>query len=335
MKYILPSITLLVATGAQAELIIHQAPTIQGVVAEPVVMNETNPVLNQSQTNVTEATHSPVLESQPMTIAVTEVVDTPVVESQPVTVSEPVQAVAPIAAPVVMSSTKAEPENRILGLKYAEGSKPFVVFAEAGILGLGVGAGFSLNPYLDIVAGYNGGKYNVENLDVELMSGTKLDKVDYDSKVQYVAANIRPFAGRFHISLGFYNQDINFKGQYSPSDFYLMEGEAPEYVFNDATFDANTVGNVKLDIGFEKKILPYVGIGWSPKIGQRWGLSTQLGAMYAGKAEVAYYPENGHTSIQDKDKTTTLGEALKVEQDNFSTSLKWIPVAKMGLWVRF
>ena len=163
----------------------------------------------------------------------------------------------------------------------------------------------------------------------------KVDQVDYDSKVQYLAANIRPFAGAFHISLGLYNQDINFKGQYSPSDFYLDDGERPEYEFNHAIFDANTVGNVKLDVSFDKKVLPYVGIGWSPNLSKRWGLSTQLGAMYAGEAQVAYYPENGNTSVQDIDQTTTLGEALRVEEELFSSSLKWIPVAKLGLWIRF
>lgn len=307
MKYILPSISLLLATSANAELIIHESKPIIKAVVAPV---ETEIVEN--------STLAPTVAEQ------TSVIVPVAMPPQAVTTAENVAAVADTAS-----------ERRILGLAYAENAKPFVVFAEAGLLGFGVGAGFSVNSYLDIVAGYNGGKYNAEGLDFELTSGMKVDQVDYDSKVQYLAANIRPFAGAFHISLGLYNQDINFKGQYSPSDFYLDDGERPEYEFNHAIFDANTVGNVKLDVSFDKKVLPYVGIGWSPNLSKRWGLSTQLGAMYAGEAQVSYYPENGNTSVQDIDQTTTLGEALRVEEELFSSSLKWIPVAKLGLWIRF
>lgn len=330
MKYILPSIALLMTTSVQAELIIHQAPFIKGVVAEPIATQNENITETAQPQSQVALTQSSVIEPS---------VNTAQSPTNPVLLSEaqPVQAVAPqIVKPTIVSSVVTdETENRILGLKYAEGAKPFVVFAEAGILGLGFGAGFSINSYLDLVAGYNSGKYKVDALDFELMSGMKVDKVDFDSKVQYVAANIRPFAGSFHLTLGLFNQDIKFKGQYSPSDFYLDEGELPEYTFNHATFDANQVGNVHLDVDFNQKVLPYVGIGWSPKISQRWGLATQFGAMYAGKPQVSYYPENGNLTIQDQDKTTTLGEALKVEEDNFSTWLKWIPVAKIGLWVRF
>lgn len=307
MKYILPSISLLLATSANAELIIHESKPIIKAVVAPV---ETEIVEN--------STLAPTVAEQTSVIVPVEM------PPQAVTTAENVAAVADTAS-----------ERRILGLAYAENAKPFVIFAEAGLLGFGVGAGFSVNSYLDIVAGYNGGKYNAEGLDFELTSGMKVDQVDYDSKVQYLAANIRPFAGAFHISLGLYNQDINFKGQYSPSDFYLDDGERPEYEFNHAIFDANTVGNVKLDVSFDKKVLPYVGIGWSPNLSKRWGLSTQLGAMYAGEAQVSYYPENGNTSVQDIDQTTTLGEALRVEEELFSSSLKWIPVAKLGLWIRF
>lgn len=324
MKYILPSITLLLATGAHAELIIHESKPIIKTVVAPI--DTVTSVVDQVDSSIAAETAAQAVNS-------VDTADSAI--AQPLVIAPVIMSSQAVASDVNMAKATDATERHILGLSYAENAKPFIVFAEAGILGFGVGAGFSVNSYFDIVAGYNGGKYNVENLDFELTSGMKVDQVDYDSKVQYVAANIRPFAGAFHISLGLYNQDINFKGQYSPSDFYLDEDERPEYEFNHATFDANAVGNVKLDVNFDKKVLPYIGIGWSPKLSQRWGLSTQFGAMYAGEAQVAYYPENGNISIQDIDKTTTLGEALRVEEELFSSSLKWIPVAKLGLWIRF
>jgi hypothetical protein len=56
--------------------------------------------------------------------------------------------------------------------------------------------------------------------------------------------------------------------------------------------------------------------------------------LYAGKPTIELYPENGNLAVQDKDKTTTLGDALEAEK-SFKSNLEWFPVAKLGLWLRF
>lgn len=106
-------------------------------------------------------------------------------------------------------------------------------------------------------------------------------------------------------------------------------------MFDDATFDANQVGKVYGSLHYEKKTMPYIGIGWSPALTSRFGLTTQIGALYAGKPTIELYPENGNLAVQDKDNTTTLGAALGAERNHLNPNLEWFQVAKLGLWLRF
>lgn len=240
----------------------------------------------------------------------------------------------------VVKSIEDETTNkRVLGLNYAQDSKPFFVFAEGGILGFGGGIGFSPNSYIDLTASFNKGSWkDVEFSSLELIDGTKY-KLDIDTDVKSLYANIRPFAGSFHLTLGLVNQKNKFKGSIEPSGFIPedtnIEEFAPEYVFNDATFDANEVGKVYGSLQYKKKTMPYIGIGWSPALSKRFGLTTQIGALYAGKPTIELYPENGNLEVQDKDHTTTLGAALEAEKEAYTAKLEWFPVAKLGLWLRF
>lgn len=225
------------------------------------------------------------------------------------------------------SSTK-----RILGLNYSQNSKPFIAFAEAGIFGFGGGVGFAPNAYLDFTAGFNKASWkDVEFSSFELVDGTKY-KLDIDTDVKSFYTNIRPFAGKFHVSVGLVNQNNKINGDLRPNDDVFG---SDEYTFNHATFDADQVGKVNASLHYEKKTMPYIGIGWSPALTQRFGLTTQLGALYAGKPTIELYPENGNLNVQDKDHTTTLGAALEAEKESFKAKLEWFPVAKLGLWFRF
>lgn len=194
--------------------------------------------------------------------------------------------------------------------------------------------GFSVNPYFDLTAGFNKGSWkDVEFASFELMDGTKY-KMDIDTDIKSFYSNIRPFAGKFHVTLGMVNQDNKIKGSLEPNEDNALFGTA-EYVFDDATFDANKVGKVYGSLHYEKKTIPYIGIGWSPALTQRFGLTTQIGALYAGKPTIELYPENGNLAVEDKDHTTTLGAALEAEKESFKSNLEWFPVAKLGLWLRF
>lgn len=240
----------------------------------------------------------------------------------------------------VAELVEGETTNKhILGLSYSRDSKPFFVFAEGGIFGFGGGIGFSPNSYIDLTASFNKGSWkDVEFSSLELIDGTKY-KLDIDTDVKSLYANIRPFAGSFHLTVGLVNQNNKFNGSIEPSKFIPedmdIEKFEPEYVFDDAMFDANEVGKVYGSLHYKKKTMPYIGIGWSPALTKRFGLTTQIGALYAGKPTIELYPENGNLAVQDKNHTTTLGVALEAEKEAYNSKLEWFPVAKLGLWLRF
>ncbi|MCY6412647.1 hypothetical protein QTA56_10995 [Acinetobacter sp. VNH17] len=313
-KYVLACGICLVSTATMAELNVN-------VTRQENSQVTTAPVIAQEQNTATNVT----------TAAATDTVQTTTLEQG---FSSPV-----VAEPVIQPASKLETgeENltkRILGLNYTHDSKPFIAFAEAGIFGFGGGVGFSVNPYIDLTAGFNKGSWkDVEFASFELMDGTKY-KMDIDTDVKSFYANIRPFAGKFHVTLGMVNQDNKIKGSLEPNEDNALFGTA-EYVFDDATFDANKVGKVYGSLHYEKKTMPYIGIGWSPALTSRFGLTTQIGALYAGKPTIELYPENGNLAVQDKDHTTTLGAALEAEKESFKSNLEWFPVAKLGLWLRF
>ena len=251
-RYMLACGVCLVSTATMAELNVN-------VTRQENSQVTTAPVMMQEQNTINGAG----IES-------TEVIQTPVLEQG---VSTPV-----VAEPVIQAASKPETgeENltkRILGLNYTHDSKPFIAFAEAGIFGFGAGVGFSVNPYIDLTAGFNKGSWkDVEFASFELMDGTKY-KMDIDTDVKSFYANIRPFAGKFHVTLGMVNQDNKIKGSLEPNEDNTLFGTA-EYVFDDATFDANQVGKVYGSLHYEKKTMPYIGIGWSP------ALTSQIGRAH-------------------------------------------------------
>lgn len=313
-RYMLACGVCLVSTATMAELNVNVTRQENSqVTTAPVMIQEQNTTTNGAGIESTEVIQTPVLEQGFNSSIVTE--------------------------PVIQPSSKAETgeknlTKRILGLNYTHDSKPFIAFAEAGIFGFGAGVGFSVNPYIDLTAGFNKGSWkDVEFASFELMDGTKY-KMDIDTDVKSFYANIRPFAGKFHVTLGMVNQDNKIKGSLEPNEDNALFGTA-EYVFDDATFDANQVGKVYGSLHYEKKTMPYIGIGWSPALTSRFGLTTQIGALYAGKPTIELYPENGNLNVQDKDHTTTLGAALEAEKESFKSNLEWFPVAKLGLWLRF
>lgn len=120
----------------------------------------------------------------------------------------------------VAELVEGETTNKhILGLSYSRDSKPFFVFAEGGIFGFGGGIGFSPNSYIDLTASFNKGSWkDVEFSSLELIDGTKY-KLDIDTDVKSLYANVRPFAGSFHLTFGLVNQNNKFNGSIEPSKF--------------------------------------------------------------------------------------------------------------------
>ena len=83
------------------------------------------------------------------------------------------------------------------------------------------------------------------------------------------------------------------------------------------------------DLDYSNDIAPYVGIGFSPAITNRWGVFGELGAYYAGNPTVSNVNYYGGTPT---DVALVEEHINEVRNDD---KYEWLPVAKLGVSFRF
>ena len=203
--------------------------------------------------------------------------------------------------------------------------KPAAVRAEVGTTGYGGAISWNANPYVGVTLGYNGG--DISWSDDVSVNGTKYD-ADLDNNVAYLNAEIRPWANWFYMAagVGYIDSKYELKGRPGSDGEIRIDGK---------TYGAE-VGDVVGRLKYGNDIAPYVGIGFSPAITNRWGVFGELGAFYTGNPDVNLY-NTGNAGALDVNGTTTAGQALANERDKLRNDDKyeWLPVAKLGVSFRF
>ncbi|WOE31613.1 MULTISPECIES: ornithine uptake porin CarO [unclassified Acinetobacter] len=205
---------------------------------------------------------------------------------------------------------------------------------EVGTTGYGAALQWAVNPYVGLALGYNGG-------DISWNSNLKIDGSKYDwdqnNKNTYLNAEIRPWgasdnkwAEAFYVAAGV----AYLKNDY---DLERRVGAGESFKVNHTEFKAGDQGiRIKGSTDYKNTIAPYLGVGYSPKLGQNWGLFAEAGAYYSGnpKADLVYAGGNleGMTDEATK-KDLNLEDALKAEGSKISNKNKyaWMPVAKVGV----
>lgn len=205
--------------------------------------------------------------------------------------------------------------------------KPVQVRAEVGTTGYGGAVSWSVNPYTAITLGYNGG--DISWTDDLKVNGTKYD-LDMDNKAAYINAEIRPFANAFYVAGGvaYLDNDYELKSSARPGDAGIR--------INGVTYSAATGSELTAKGQMEYKgFAPYLGLGFSPAITSRVGLFGELGAYYTGnpKASLTATGIANPTEVGDD----TFEEAVAKQEDKLRNQSKYefLPVAKLGLSVRF
>ena len=233
------------------------------------------------------------------------------------------------ALALAASSAMAADETIVTDEGVAEFSffKPASVRAEVGTTGYGGAISWSANPYVGVTLGYNGG--DISWSDDISVNGTKYD-LDMDNNLTYLNAEIRPWANWFYMAagVGYIDNDYGLEGRTGADGTITVDGNRYQTV-------GGTTGRVTGDLSYKNNIAPYVGIGFSPAITNRWGVFGEIGAYYNGNPTVNLTSTSNFTPLDPSapDIDTALrNEEREIRNDN---KYEWLPVAKLGVSFRF
>ena len=193
--------------------------------------------------------------------------------------------------------------------------KPAAVRAEVGTTGYGGAISWSANPYVGVTLGYNGG-------DISWSDDVEVDDVNYDvdmdNNLVYLNAEIRPWANWFYVAagVGYIDQQYGL----------LARNDGGNIKVNGEDTNLTSLG---YDLDYSNDIAPYLGIGFSPAITNRWGVFGEVGAYYTGNPTVTNVNYYGGTP---KDAALVEDHLNEVRNDD---KFEWLPVAKLGVSFRF
>lgn len=214
---------------------------------------------------------------------------------------------------------------------------PTGVRAEVGTTGYGGALLWTANPYVGLALGYNGG--DISWSDDLSINGTKYD-MDMDNNLTYLNAEIRPWgASPSKWAQGVY---VAAGVAYIDNDYSLERrpGTNASFTVDGARFSNPTGADVRIngDLSYKNNIAPYVGIGFSPAITNRWGVFGEIGAYYNGNptVDLTANPE-AYAAVGRAKDGRSLEQALADERDALRNDNKyeWLPVAKLGVSFRF
>ncbi|WP_159124057.1 ornithine uptake porin CarO [Acinetobacter variabilis] len=208
--------------------------------------------------------------------------------------------------------------------------KPAAVRAEVGTTGYGGAISWNANPYVGVTLGYNGG--DISWTDDLSINGSKYD-LDMDNNLTYLNAEIRPWANWFYMAAGVAYIDNDYSLERRP-------GTNASFTVGGERFSNPTGADVRIsgDLSYKNNIAPYVGIGFSPAITNRWGVFGEIGAYYNGNptANLTANPE-ALIAVGPGSEGNSLEDALAQEERDIRNDNKyeWLPVAKLGVSFRF
>ncbi|MFW1754253.1 ornithine uptake porin CarO [Acinetobacter wanghuae] len=204
--------------------------------------------------------------------------------------------------------------------------KPAAVRAEVGTTGYGGAISWNVNPYVGVTLGYNGG--DISWSDDLSINGSKYD-LDMDNKLAYLNAEIRPWANWFYMAagVGYIDNDYDI-------DRRVRNGE--NFSVNGVDFVSTSDARINGQLSYKNDLAPYVGIGFSPAITNRWGVFGEVGAYYNGNPNVNL-TATGTARPENTGVVADFADQVEREQDNIrnDNEYEWLPVAKLGVSFRF
>lgn len=217
-------------------------------------------------------------------------------------------------------------------------SKPGAVNVEIGTLGYGASIAWSANESTEVVAGWNGAKFDI-NADIggndsiinwnkvlgdEWGDYTGRLNLDVDLSNPYVGVNLRPWKNQFTVGTGMIFQDNNFTATLTSDELAKITVDGKEY---------QVKGDVSVRAKSGNALAPYLTIGVKPNTNSlnRLGFFGEVGAAYTGKyktqVEVATDAQITGGTVEELERDLR----GKINDNNIS----WYPIFKVGATYRF
>lgn len=230
-----------------------------------------------------------------------------------------IRALPSIVMCALCAQTQAAEPVPVAAGPAASGS--FALSAEAGTLGAGASAWYTLSDSFTLSAGYNGLGYDhdLTTSDVDYAGKLKLSNIP-------VMLNWHPFKGTFRLAAGLVVGKNNVEVTGRPSG-------VATYRINGTTYTAAQVGSLKGIAKFADGTMPYVGLGWA-KTPKRTGFAVlvDLGVLFTDSPKVTL-ASSGPIST---DATFQANLAREVKRVNDEVAFANVyPVARFGLMYRF
>ena len=206
---------------------------------------------------------------------------------------------------------------------------PSGVRAEVGTTGYGGALLWTVNPYVGLALGYNGGDISWSD-DVKI-NGSKYD-LDMENKTAYLNAELRPwgasenvFAKSLYVAAGVGYIDNSY-------DLDRRVEPGRNFSVNKNDFQATQDGvHINGKMNYENDIAPYLGLGIAPKINKNFGLFGEVGAYYTGNPQVNLQRVSG--SATSNLPGVDLETEINAEADKIANKSRyeWMPVGKVGV----
>jgi hypothetical protein len=199
------------------------------------------------------------------------------------------------------------------------GAEGFAIGVTGGTLGLGPEMVASLGHKANLRVGaslfgnysYSSEKSGVPyDLELELRSG--LGVLDF-----------HPTGGGFHLSAGAVYNKSTVDGVAQPSGTYTVGG---------VSYTGAEVGTLRLAARFERKLVPYVGLGFGNAVGEgkKLGLSLDLGVAFQGSPRVDL-TTTGPISSDPEFQADLAREKAELDAELDDSRYKYYPVVALGL----
>lgn len=138
-----------------------------------------------------------------------------------------------------------------------------------------------------------------------------------------VLADWFPWGGATHVTAGFYANNNQYSA-YAGTGGLLSPNT--NYVFNGHTYNSGTTASLAPHIDFERKVAPYLGIGWSGRAKGNLSFTSDIGVLLQGTPRVTVQANGwaGGTNLQALE-----GDASQSILNQI-TNTKLYPVVSIG-----
>lgn len=209
---------------------------------------------------------------------------------------------------------------------------PLLAWAEAGsqigghasTLGFGVDASWGVSEHVGVRLTLN--TMRIGNFHYFIQDEGVPMNDEYQGDWQFanggLLADWFPWAGVVHLTAGLYYNNNRYSGTAPPGSL----GGNRNYQFNGNTYNSGTFASLSPRIDFERKVAPYIGLGWSGRTKGGLSFTSDIGVLVQGSPRVTVEAQGWATGTDMVALQRDAAQAIS----NQITNTKLYPVVSIG-----